>query len=180
MIDINAIKEASPIEIILSSGIRSNALNVIIDDTYSLDKIPSFISSLNSFSHSSETLYKVVVLGDSVNKSSFEDAFSLYAVKDKFTFVCENEKDEILSYFLCSNVLFTRESSSSWVKLAKDLYLPVILTDKNNKSVYFDEATGIFHIDESDAGLSAAALIIHEKKYRSVLSGFPKLVKEDC
>lgn len=180
MLNTDAIKNAIPREDILKELIRPDFLNIILDDSIGADLLECFIGAFNSFEATTKNAYMVSVIGNKNAMGSYTNLFKQYGVSEKFTFVSDDDNISLLTYYLASDVLFTKDTSMDSVKLSKDLYVPVIALEKDLSEVYFNEEEGIFHIDESDAGISAASLIIHEKKYRNLFSGFPKLVKEDC
>ncbi len=179
MIDLDIIKAAVPDEALLKNVIESDTLSVIVDDSYDADGMETFIEALITFTSRAGVDFRMALIGNRLPEPTFRSLCQRYGIMSKTEYIYDGDDTRTLSNYLCSNVLFTRFIDGAPVKLAKDLYLPVVATNTDREDVVFDDIKGIFHIDETSEGIASALMVINEKKYRELFSGFRKVVREE-
>ena len=173
MVNIDEVKRATPEEWLLCELIETDLTGVVVDECCSEDLLGEIINAAHLYKRACGGRIKFYSAGAHNNTPYTKMLCEGRAVTDNFEFVGENEYDRLLTRFLGSQALLTCDPDSSCARLAKEFYIPVICLSDRNDCVFSD---GIFYISSEPSAVSAALIIIKERKYNDELSGHKRLV----
>lgn len=172
MINIEAVKNASPDEGLLCELIETDLMGVVLDECITEDQLESIINSVYLYKRGCGGRIKVFAAGEHNNTPYIRKLMEGYAAVYDFEFVRAMDKDRLLTCFLGSEAIITSDPDSSCAGLAKEFCVPrLCFSDKKD----YRFADGVLYVSSEPSSISAALMVIKERKYADELSGLRSL-----
>lgn len=167
-IDIEYVKNASPIERILSELIEAGKLSVLVDELCTEAEIENIIASVYRYRMVRNEDFRLFLIDKLKLYKRIQKTAKQYTVAEYISFVEHFDNDILLSCFLGCDVLLTNDPSSNCSKLAQELYIPRICIS-NDREYGLHQGTIWTGSDPSD--ICAALLVMKDRTYSEELSG---------
>lgn len=168
MINIEEVKNASPEEGLLCELIESDLLGIAVDECITEEQLATVINAVYLYKSTCGGRIKVYIVGEHNNTEYTRKLMEGYAAVYDFEFVREKDLSRLLTCFLGAQALITNDPVSSCADFAKEIYVPRLCLSDRKDCVFTD---GVLYIGSEPSDISAALMVINERKYTDELSG---------
>ena len=173
MINIEAVKNASPEEGLLCELIETDLFGVVVDEGCTESELKLIINAAYLFKRADGGRIKLFAVGEHNDTTNIRRLAQSCLLNEELEFIKTSDGDKLLTRFLGSEAIITSCPDSGCAGLAKEFYLPrLCLSDKKDNRF----ADGVLYISAEPSSISAALMVIKERKYADELSGHIRLV----
>lgn len=173
MIDIEAIKSSNPEERLLCELIETDLMGIVLDECCTEDQLARVINAVHLYKRACGGRIKIFTVGNNNDTPYIRKLMAGYGTAEEFEFVNAADGDGLLTRFLGSEALITSDTKSSCAGLAKEFYLPRLCLSEETDFRFED---GVLYIGSEPSAISAAFMVIKERKFTDELSGHRRLV----
>lgn len=173
MTDIETIKSSNPEEELLCELIETDLMGIVLDECCTEDQLARVINAVHLYKRACGGSIRIFIVGNDKDTPYIRKLMAGYGTADEFEFVNAADSNRLLTRFLGSEALITSDKDSSCAGLAKEFYLPRLCLSDETDFCFED---GILYIGSEPSALSAALMVIRERKYTDELSGHRRLV----
>lgn len=173
MTDIEKIKKSIPEESLLCELIETDLMGIVLDECCTEDELGRVINAIYLYKRACGGRIKIYTVGNNNDTPYIRKLMAGYGTAAEFEFVNADDGDGLLTRFLGSEALITSDINGSCAGLAREFYVPRLCLSDDTDFRFED---GILYIGSEPSAISAALMVIRERKYTNELSGHKRLV----
>lgn len=173
MTDIETIKSSNPEEELLCELIETDLMGIVLDECCTEDQLARVINAVSLYKRAYDGRIRIYIVGNDKNTPYIRKLMAGYGTAEEFEFINADDGDRLLTRFLGSEALITSDRESSCTRLAKEFYLPRLCLSEG-MDFHFED--GVLYIGSEPSAISAALMVIKERKFTDELSGHKRLV----
>lgn len=173
MTDIETIKSSNPEEELLCELIETDLMGIVLDECCTEDQLAKVINAVHLYKRACGGRIRIFTVGNDKDTPYIRKLMAGYGTADDFEFVNADDSDGLLTRFLGSEALITSDINGSCAGLAREFYLPRLCLSEGTDFRFED---GVLYIGSEPSVISAALMVIKERKFADELSGHKRLV----